>query len=192
MNRADGATAPRDPGNSGGSGSNQIVLVGLMGAGKSTVGALVAAALGRELIDVDVVITRRTGRSVRQLWEEGGEAGYRGLESSTVLDTLDGPDMVLAAPGGVVLDPQVRDALGAAQVVWLHADPRTLGARVRAGDHRPLLGEHPAADLAAMAAARAELYAGVADLVVDTGAAAPDEAASVVLDWLSTRGITRA
>jgi shikimate kinase len=186
VNRTVGVAGPGD------AGSTQVVLVGLMGAGKSTVGALVAAALGRELVDVDVAITRRTGRSVRELWEEGGEAAYRGLESSTVLDTLDGPDVVLAAPGGVVLDPQVRNALGPAQVVWLRADPRTLGARVRAGDHRPLLGDDPTADLAAMASARAELYAGVADLVVDTGAAAPDEAATVILDWLSTRGITRA
>ena len=184
MSGADGVPGPGD------AGSGQIVLVGLMGAGKSTVGALIATALGRELVDVDVAITRSTGRSVRELWQEGGEAAYRGLESSTVLDTLDGPDVVLAAPGGVVLDPQVRDALGAAQVIWLHADAPTLGARVRAGDHRPLLGDDPAADLAAMASARAELYAGVADLVVDTGAAGPDEAASVILDWLSTRGVS--
>ena len=170
--------------------SRQVVLVGLMGAGKSTVGALVAAALRRVLVDVDVAITRRTGRSVRQLWEEGGEAAYRGLESSTVLDTLDGPEVVLAAPGGVVLDAQVRAALGAAQVIWLQADAPTLGARVRAGDHRPLLGHDPAADLAAMATARAELYAAVADLVVDTGAVAPDEAASIIVDWLASRGVT--
>ena len=65
-----------------------IVLVGLMGSGKTTVGRLVAEATGRELVDVDVAITARTGKTVRQLWEEGGEAAYRSLERDEVLATL--------------------------------------------------------------------------------------------------------
>ncbi len=162
-----------------------LVLVGLMGAGKSTVGHLVAEATGRELVDVDVAITRRTGRTVRQLWEEGGEAAYRRLESAAVLDALRRDDVVVAAPAGIVMDPEVRAALADATVVWLRASPRTLGSRVHTGDHRPLLGEDPEADLAAMAAARSELYASVADLTVDTDGADADAAAAAVLDWLA-------
>jgi len=168
--------------------SRPIVLVGLMGAGKSTVGRLVAAALGRELVDVDLAITERTGRTVRQLWEDGGEDAYRSLESLTVLESLPRKEIVLAAPGGVVLDPEVRAALADAHVVWLRADPAVLGGRVRAGDHRPLLGADPAADLAAMATARAELYSSLADLVVDTGTAGPAAAADAVLTWLDQVG----
>ncbi|MHB1138964.1 MAG: shikimate kinase [Microthrixaceae bacterium] len=165
-----------------------LVLVGLMGAGKSTVGRLVADALGRELVDVDVAIEARTGRTVRELWEDGGEAAYRGLERATVLDSLTRADVVVAAPGGVVLDPEVRAALEPARVVWLRADPEVLGARVRAGDHRPLLGPDPAADLADMSQARAGLYASVADLVVDSDAAGPGATASRILAWLASPG----
>lgn len=158
-----------------------IVLVGLMGSGKSTVGRLVAEATGRTLVDVDLAITARTGRTVRELWEEGGEAAYRRLESDAVYAALAGDAVVLAAPGGVILDPAVRAALADAFVVWLRADPVSLGSRVHAGDHRPLLGTDPTADLAAMADDRSDLYASVADLVVDTDTQGPDAAAAQVL-----------
>jgi shikimate kinase len=161
-----------------------IVLVGLMGSGKSTVGRLVAEATGRELVDVDVAITIRTGKTVRQLWEEGGEAAYRCLERDEVLATLGRSDVVLAAPGGVILDPTVRDALGDAFVAWLRARPATLAARVRAGDHRPLLGENPEDDFAAMDAERADLYAAVADITLDTDGNSPDALAAELVERL--------
>jgi shikimate kinase len=155
-----------------------IVLVGLMGSGKSTVGRLVAEATGRELVDVDVAITARTGKTVRQLWEEGGEAAYRSLERDEVLATISRSDVVLAAPGGVILDPAVRDALGDAFVAWLRARPATLAARVRPGDHRPLLGESPEDDFATMDTARADLYAAVADITLDADDSSPDALAA--------------
>jgi shikimate kinase len=146
-----------------------LVLIGLMGAGKSTVGASVAERTGRALVDVDVTITERTGNTVRELWESGGEAAYRQLESDIVLESLSGPqDTVLAAPGGVVMDPAVRAALSSALVVWLRADPSTLCERVERDDHRPLLGDQPYTVLATMADERAALYEEAADIVVDT------------------------
>ena len=154
-----------------------------MGSGKSTVGRLVADATGRSLVDVDLAITARTGKTVRELWEAGGEAAYRRLESDAVHETLS-RDVVLAAPGGVILDPAVRAALGDAFVVWLRADPSALGARVHTGAHRPLLGADPTADLAAMAADRSDLYASVADLIIDTDALGPDAAATRILEHL--------
>ena len=160
----------------------QVVLVGLMGSGKSTIGALVAPRLGRVFVDVDVLIERRTGKTVRQLWEEGGEVAYRQLESDAVLWVLaDVERAVLAAPGGVVLDPVVRAELADCCVVWLRADPSALAARVRPGDHRPLLGDHPAETLAAMAEARADLYRQVATTTVDTDQLTPDAVADIVL-----------
>lgn len=160
-----------------------IVLVGLMGSGKTTVGRLVAEATGRELVDVDVAITARTGKTVRRLWEEGGEAAYRSLERDEVLAAL-GRDVVLAAPGGVILDPTVRDALGDAFVAWLRARPATLAARVRPGDHRPLLGENPEDDFATMDAERADLYAAVADITLDADGSSPDALAADLLEQL--------
>jgi shikimate kinase len=165
-----------------------VVLVGLMGSGKSTVGALVAKALGLTFVDVDRVIGQRTGKTVRQLWEEGGEAAYRQLESDVVLQTLRRHDVVLAAPGGAVLDPMVRSALRDAFVVWLRAEPATLAARVHDDDHRPLLGEQPFAVLTKMADERAELYEQVADLVVDTDQEDAETVAAQVVDRIRQGG----
>jgi shikimate kinase len=140
-----------------------------MGAGKSHVGHLVAEELGWHLVDVDVAITAQTGRTVREIWEDGGEAAYRHLESQVVLDAMsEGMPTVIAAPGGVVLDPDVRAAMRGAFVVWLRTDPATLAGRVRPGDHRPLLGDRPLDVLTSMAAERATLYEQVADAIVDT------------------------
>src|ERR1700722_1263352 len=148
---------------------NNVVLVGLMGSGKSTVGALLAIATGRTLIDTDAAIATMTGKAVRELWEEGGEGAYRQMESQVVLDALGGTvPCVIAAPGGVVLDPDVRTALVDAFVVWLRTEPTTLAGRVRPGDHRPLLGERPLDVLSSMAVERASLYEEVADAIVDT------------------------
>ena len=146
-----------------------VVLVGLMGAGKSSVGSVVAARMGVTFVDVDVAIVGGTGKTVRELWEQGGEPAYRYLESKVVLDTLaEERDVVLAAPGGVVLDPAVRAALADAFVVWLRTDPATLASRVRLDDHRPLLGDHAQDVLTTMEHERSGIYEGLADLVIDT------------------------
>jgi shikimate kinase len=162
--------------------SRHVVLTGLMGSGKSTIGRLVAERTGLALLDVDEAITARTGRTVRELWEEGGEAAYRELESGEVLAALERADpVVIAAPGGVVLDARVRAALTGAFVVWLRADPATLSARVSRGDHRPLLGDDPRTVLERMAVERSDLYQDLADLVVDVDDGAPEELAERVV-----------
>ena len=157
----------------------QLVLVGLMGSGKSTVGRLVAQRTGRLLIDTDDAIKVRTGKSVRELWQEGGEAAYRALESSVVIDAL-GADtpVVVAAPGGVVLDPAVREALTDAFVAWLKVDPAVLASRVRPNDHRPLLGDDPYAVLSKMARERDDLYRSVSDSIIEIGRDVDAEAAA--------------
>lgn len=165
----------------------QVVLVGLMGAGKSTAGRLVAARTGRTLVDTDVSIVDRTGRTVREIWERDGEAGYRRLESDLVLDALRSDDpLVVAAPGGVVLDPEVRERLPGHLVVWLRAEPSTLAERVRPDDHRPLLGADPRAVLTTMSADREHLYLQVADAVIDVGAHDASEVAEQVVALLGS------
>jgi shikimate kinase len=146
-----------------------LVLVGMMGVGKSTVGRIVAERLGRRLVDSDQVIEAQTGRTVREIFETDGEPAFRALETEALLDALTEQEpLVIAAAGGVVLSERNRAALrdAPAKVVWLCADPATLVERVRSGGHRPLLDDDPAATLQRMFTERAPLYRQVADAIV--------------------------
>ena len=171
-----------------------LVLMGLMGSGKSTVGRLVAADLARPLVDVDDEIRARTGRSVAELWVDGGESAYRPLEAGVVLDTLadDGPD-VLALPGGGIDDDRVRAALGAPAVwaVWLRVDPAVLAERVRSSTHRPLVGAEPLPLLRRQAADRSSAFEAAADLVIAVGDRSPRQVADAVLTAGSADGARR-
>jgi shikimate kinase len=92
---------------------------------------------------------------------------------------------VLAAPGGVVLDPAVRSALVGSVVVWLRTSPSTLAGRVRPGDHRPLLGDRPAETLALQSDERSALYRSVATATIDTDDHTPDDVADMVVGLLA-------
>jgi shikimate kinase len=164
--------------------AGHLVLVGLMGSGKSTVGKLLAARLHRPFFDSDAMVEARTGRTVREIFEADGEAAYRPLETDALLAALDSPEpAVIAAAGGVVLSPVNRDALRerAAEVVWLRASPALLVERALRQDHRPLLEQDPAATMARMAADRTALYTEVADEVVDIDGLTPAQVADRVL-----------
>lgn len=165
--------------------STHVVLVGMMGSGKSTVGRLLAGLLDRPLVDSDTQVQARTGRSVRQIFESDGEAAFRRLEAEALADAVAGPPAVIAAAGGSVLDPANRDLLKrAGTVVWLRADPEVLAPRATRGSHRPLLAVDPAGTLRRLDAERAELYAEVADHVVDVSRATPAELARTIAGLL--------
>lgn len=146
-----------------------VVLVGLMGSGKSTVGRVLAERLGRPLYDSDQMIEERTGRTVREIFASDGEPAFRVLETEALVDALasDVP-CVVAAAGGVVLSERNRTVLreSGAKVVWLCADPSVLVDRVRTGVHRPALDDDPAGTLQRMQREREPLYREVADLVI--------------------------
>ena len=154
-----------------------IVLVGMMATGKSSVARQLGRRLHRRVYDSDAMITARTGRTVAQLFEAGGEPAFRDLETEVLEEALTRqPPGVVAAAGGVVLSDANRGRLRRVSadggvVVWLRADPTVLAARVRPGDHRPLLARDPAGTLARLAREREGLYAEVADRSVDTGRA---------------------
>jgi shikimate kinase/3-dehydroquinate synthase len=140
------------------------VLIGFMGAGKSTAAVSAAASLGLEAVDVDEVIEQREGRSIQTMFAEDGEARFRELETEVTLELLDGPaDLVLALGGGAVTSPQIRDALAAHRVIWLDVDPQTAWARV-SGTDRPLAREQ--AGFERLHAEREPLYAALADAVL--------------------------
>jgi 5-deoxy-5-amino-3-dehydroquinate synthase len=148
-----------------------LVLVGMMGAGKTTVGRRLAHRLGRRMVDSDELIEARTGRTVREIFEAEGEAAFRVLETAALVEALDETEpLVIAAAGGVLLRPQNRDALrrSGAQVVWLRADPAVLAERATRGAHRPLLDGDPDAAMRRLLPAREPLYQEAADTVIDT------------------------
>jgi 5-deoxy-5-amino-3-dehydroquinate synthase len=150
---------------------HHLVLVGMMGAGKTTVGRRVAARLGRRLVDSDELIEARTGRTVRQIWEADGEAAFRALETEALLEALAGREpLVIAAAGGVLLREENRDALkrSGATVVWLRADPAVLAERATRSQHRPLLDGDPVAAMNRLLPEREPMYRAAAELVVDT------------------------
>lgn len=146
-----------------------LVLVGMMGVGKTTAARVLADRLGRKMFDTDTVIETRTGRTVREIFTEQGEPTFRELEANVLAEALASPEpLVIAAAGGVVLSSANRAALAksGARVVWLCADPVNLVERVRGSGHRPLLDEDPAGTLQLMFREREALYRGVADAIV--------------------------
>jgi shikimate kinase len=149
-----------------------IFLVGLMGAGKTSVGRLLAKRLGKRFLDSDHEIEARTGVRIPVIFEIEGEAGFRQREVSMIDELTRCDDVVLATGGGAVMDPRNREALHArGTVVYLRANVDDLWNRTRRDRNRPLLQTaDPRARLAELMAARDPLYREVAHLVVDTGA----------------------
>lgn len=146
-----------------------VVLVGLMGVGKSTVGRRLAKELERPFADLDEQIELRAGTTVPRLFADQGEAPFRALESSVLADLLDRPSpLVIAAGGGAVTSAANRAALDAAgaYVVWLQASVEFLAARTDTA-HRPLLAGNAAGALARLLDERTPQYEAVADAVVD-------------------------
>ncbi len=165
--------------------TEHIVLVGMMGVGKTTIGTAVAARLGRRFVDSDQLVEDRTGRTVREIFETDGEPAYRVLETEALVEALADPDpLVIAAAGGVVLRAENRAAIvrSGAFVVWLTADPSVLAARVHVGDHRPLLGNDPEAALRRLLPERQHWYEEVADASVETDGVPLAETIADVLD----------
>jgi shikimate kinase len=159
---------------------DRLVLVGMMGAGKTTVGRELAGRLGWRFLDSDQLVESSTGSTVAELFAIQGEAAFRAVESRVLAESLtgDGPAVVSAA-GGVVLAAGNRELLATAgAVVWLRAEPNTLAARVGAGRGRPLLDEDPARTLAELDAVRRPLYGEVAHVIVDVDELEP----SMVVD----------
>ena len=178
--------SPGRPGRGGGP-APRVLLVGLMAAGKSTVGRLVAARLGCRYLDNDELVAQAAGSALAALAAERGEGALRAAESAALHRVLDHPPpLVAGVAASVVLDPADRRRLAAADalVVWLRARPETLAARVGDGGDRPWLRPDPLAAFARMAAERARWYAEVADLVVDVDETSPAAVADIVADMV--------
>jgi shikimate kinase len=147
----------------------RLLLVGMMGAGKTTVGRLVADRLGWHYRDSDADVAAETGLTVPELFAREGEAAFRAAEARVLAEACADPSpSVVSVAGGAVLDPETRRRIAASgTVVWLRARPQTLAARVGDGAGRPLLDADPAGAMVRLNAVRAPLYAEIADVVID-------------------------
>ena len=148
-----------------------IFLVGLMGAGKTTVGRLLARRLKLRFFDTDIEIERRCGVKIPVIFEIEGEAGFRVREQQVIAELTAVEGIVLATGGGAVLACDSRRHLASrGTVIYLNARPEELYLRVRHDRGRPLLATaDPLARLRQLHAERDALYRSVADIVVDTG-----------------------
>ena len=150
---------------------SNIFLVGLMGAGKTSVGRMLARRLGMEFFDADSEIERITGVKIPIIFEIEGESGFRSREEKMIeqLSAMNG--IVLATGGGAVISEANRQFLkNRGRVIYLRAAPEDLGRRTRRDRNRPLLQTaDPLGKLRALHDQRDPLYREVADLIVDTG-----------------------
>jgi shikimate kinase len=164
--------------------TSRILLVGMMGAGKTTVGELVAHSLGWAYRDSDADVEAATGCTVPELFARDGEVAFRDAEADALARACAGDDpVVISVAGGAVLRPATRQLLSdSGTVVWLRARPETLSARVGDGFGRPLLGEDPAVALVALDAVRRPLYAEVADLTIDVDELSAPEVSARILE----------
>jgi shikimate kinase len=160
-----------------------VVLVGMMGSGKSTVGPLLATRLGRRYVDSDRAIEEQTGSTVGELFAERNEDEFRRIEHGVLAGALrDAVPSVIGPGGGVVTRTEGRDALRAGPfVVWLRARPETIAERVGEGWGRPLLEGTDVFDtVTRLVRERAPLYEEVADAIVDVDGLTPDAVADKV------------
>lgn len=165
------------------------MLVGASGSGTTTVGRLLAAALGREHLDVDSLIEQRAGKTVSDIFIEDGEAAFRAVEERTTLELLDRP-VVLSLGSGAVLSPAVRAALQNQLVVWLQVSAGTAADRTGLNVARPATFGNVRGRLIQLLNQRAPLYAEVASSSVATDGRTADEVVTLILERLAhdTRG----
>jgi shikimate kinase len=163
-----------------------LLLVGLMGVGKSTVGARCAKRMGRPFIDTDDLVQTAAGMTIPDLFALYGEGRFRALEREALTDACASPRAaVIACGGGAVVHADNRRLLkSAGVVVWLQAPPEVLADRVGHGSaraERPLLAGGPAATLERLADVRAGAYEAVANIVVDTSGRSVDGVVDAVV-----------
>lgn len=170
--------------------SSTIGLIGMMGAGKTTVGQALAQRLGRRLVDTDAEVVGWVGRSIPEIFRTEGEAAFRKYEATVVRELASVPDLVLSLGGGTVLaDGPVADLTLTGVLILLDAPVDTLVTRLGTGEGRPVVadGGDDGTDLrdrvAAVHAARHDRYVEVADVVIDASGGV-DQVLDHVIGWL--------
>jgi shikimate kinase len=150
--------------------SRNLILIGFMGTGKTTIGKKVAKSLGFRFVDTDHLISKRAGKSIPKIFEEDGEEAFRQLETELLRDCAAETDQVISTGGGIVTREENRQILKyAGYVIWLKASPETIYERVRRNRNRPLLQtEHPEETIREMLEDRKDSYGAANDFEVKT------------------------
>lgn len=167
--------------------NDRIFLVGLMGAGKTSVGKMLARRLQKEFLDADAEVERATGVKIPVIFEIEGEPGFRAREEKMIARLTERPGIVLATGGGAVISEDNRKLLRSrGRVIYLRAAPEDLWRRTRRDRNRPLLQTaDPLARLRELHLQRDPLYREVAELIVDTGSQSVSALTSHIQQLLS-------
>jgi shikimate kinase len=168
-----------------------VFLIGYRGSGKTATARLLAERLGWTWSDADAVLEARHGRTIRQIFADEGEAGFRDKEAEVLADLAAGARQVIATGGGVILRAENRALLRRGLVVWLTAPAPVLWQRLQEDattrDRRPALAGGGLEEIEQLLAARQPHYAACADLVVDTTQREPGAVAEEIAGWLVRR-----
>ena len=166
-----------------------IYLIGLMGAGKSTAGRLLAQTMGREFYDSDDEIVKRTGASIPTIFEIEGEAGFREREQRMIAELCARKSVILGTGGGAILREANREALkNTGWVVYLSTSPERLINRTRYDKNRPLLQTaNPLSVLTQLYEVRHPIYQDLADIVITTGAGHVTHVVAHIIEQLIAR-----
>jgi shikimate kinase/nucleoside-diphosphate-sugar epimerase len=170
------APLPRQP---------NIILIGLMGSGKTTVGRIVAQMIGFQFLDTDALIIEKAGKTIPAIFAAEGEAGFRQRESAALRSLLGRRGHVIATGGGIITQPRNLPLLHhLGYIVWLDADPALLARRTSHNNDRPLLAgeEDPQAKLTRLLAERKPLYKALSDLRIVTAELTPHETAYGIME----------
>ena len=171
--------------------NSNIVLIGFMGCGKSSIGRRLAKRLGHEFLDSDdLIIARAQGTSISDLFAKDGEERFRERESAELRELVEAKNIVLATGGGAILREENRAVLhGIGRIVWLHADPETLFERASRNRKRPLLDvENPRSTFNALLESRIPIYKETADIQVDATGLPHEQTVDAIVRALAVVG----
>ncbi len=172
---------------------DNLYLIGYRCTGKSAVSHILAKALQWTAVDADVLLEQHFRKTIKQIFAEEGEAGFRDKESLILQTISKTNNQVVATGGGVILRPENRSRLkDTGQVVWLQASPQTLWERMQKDstteERRPNLSKGGLQEIEELLQFREPLYAECADLIVDSGKLSPEEVADTILQSLRKLG----
>jgi shikimate kinase len=164
-----------------------LLVIGMMGSGKTTMGRRLAKRLGRPFIDTDAMVVERVGMSIPEFFDAHGEAAFRAAESAVLAELVDADEpTVIAVAGGAVLAETNRPLLQrGGTVIWLRATPETIVERIGHGRGRPLLRDDPEGRIRAYDQARRPIYTDLADIVVDVDGRSPGQVIGACLALIS-------
>jgi shikimate kinase len=173
--------------------ASNLFLIGYRATGKSTVGELAARELGWSFVDADALLESRAGRSIREIFQAEGEAGFRRRESALLEELCRETEQVVATGGGVVLAAANRDLLARHGLcAWLEADAATIEARMQAdpgtAERRPALTIGGRAEIDSLLAQRQPLYEQCANARFPVAGRTPAEIARAIVAWLGAKG----